>query len=83
MDFMNANGMTRVLHPAHSPGLAPPYFFLFENVKRQFSGCSFDHVDDLLTAVEEILDRFDKPMLFKVCEGWVTRLEQSIETEGE
>jgi hypothetical protein len=83
MDFMDTNRMTLAPHPPHSHGLAPPDFFLFENVKRQFSGCSFDHTDDLLTPVQEILDGFDKPTLIKVFEECVRRLEQCIQTEGE
>jgi hypothetical protein len=35
-------------------------------MKRQLSGCFFGHADDLLTAVQEILDGFDKAALIKV-----------------
>jgi hypothetical protein len=55
MDFMDANRMTRAPHPPYLPDLAPPDFFLFGDVKRQFRGCPFDHADDLLTVVQEIL----------------------------
>jgi hypothetical protein len=68
MDFMDANRMTRAPHPPYSPDLAPSDFFLFGAVKRQLSKCSFDHVDDLLTAVQEILDGSDKPTLIKFFE---------------
>jgi histone-lysine N-methyltransferase SETMAR len=61
MDFIEANRMTQAPHPPYSPDLAPSSFFLFGDVKRQLSGCSVDHADDLLTAVQEILDAFDKP----------------------
>jgi hypothetical protein len=74
MDFTNANKMTRALHPLYSPDLAPSDFFLFGNVKRQLSGCSFDHTDDLLTVVQEILDGFDKATLIRVFDEWVRRL---------
>jgi hypothetical protein len=40
-------------------------------VKRQFIGCSFDDTDDLLTAVQEIPDGFDKPMLIRILEECV------------
>jgi hypothetical protein len=83
MDFMDANRMTQAPHPAHSPDLAPSDFFLFGNMKRQLSGCSFGHADDLQTAVQEILERFDKPTLIKSFEKWVRTLEQRIETTGE
>jgi hypothetical protein len=47
-------------------------------VKRRLSGHSFDYADDLLTAVQGILDGFDKPVLIKVLEECVRRLEQCI-----
>jgi histone-lysine N-methyltransferase SETMAR len=83
MDFMDANRMTRAPHPPYSPDLVPSDFFLFGDVKRQLSGYSFNHADDLSTAVQEILDSFDKPSLVGVFEEWVRRLEQCIETKGE
>jgi hypothetical protein len=45
-------------------------------VKRWLNGCFFDDADDLLAAVQEILDGFEKPMLIKVFDEWVKRLEQ-------
>jgi hypothetical protein len=61
MDFMDANRMTRAPRPPYSPDLAPSDFLLFGEVKRQLSGCPFDHAGDLPTAVQEILDGLDKP----------------------
>jgi hypothetical protein len=66
MYFIDANRMTRAPHPSYSLGLGPSDFFLLEDAKRQLSGGSFDHADDLLTAVQEILDGFDKPPLMRV-----------------
>jgi hypothetical protein len=66
MDFMDVNRMTRAPHPPCSPDSAPSDFFLFEDVKRQLGGCSFDDADDLLTAVQQILDGRDKPMVIKI-----------------
>jgi hypothetical protein len=43
----------------------------------------FDHADDLLTAVQKILDGFDTATLISVFEECVRRLEQCIETNGE
>jgi hypothetical protein len=83
MDFMNAKRMTRVPHPPDSPDLAPSDFFLFGDVKRPLSGCSFDHADDLLTAVQKTLDSFDKAASIRVFEECVRRLEKCIVTKGE
>jgi hypothetical protein len=63
--------------------LAAQDFLLFGYVKRQLSECSFDDPKDLLTAVQEILDGFENPVLIKVFDEWARRLEQYIETQGE
>jgi hypothetical protein len=68
MDFVNANRITRAPNPPYSPDLAPSDFFLFADVKRQLTGCSFDHADDLFTAVQEILDSFNKPTSIRAFE---------------
>jgi hypothetical protein len=83
MGFIDANRITRVPHLPYSPDLAPSDFFLFGDVKRQPSQCSFDNADDLLTAVQESLGGFEKPTFIRVVDEWVRRLQQSIETQGE
>jgi hypothetical protein len=82
MDFMDANRMTQAPRPPYSPDLAPSDFFLFREAKRQLSGCSFDHAEDLVTVSQEILDGTDKPLLIRVFEEWVGKLEQCIATKG-
>jgi hypothetical protein len=42
-----------------------------------------NHADDLLAAVQEILDGFDIPTLIRVFKEWLRRLEQCIKTKGE
>jgi hypothetical protein len=83
MDFMDAHSMTRIPHPPQLPDLTLQDFLLFGYVKRQLSECSFDDAKDLLTAVRAILDGFEKPVLIKIFDEWVRRLEQYIETQGE
>jgi hypothetical protein len=61
MDFTDANRMTQAPHSPYSPDLTPSDFILFGDMKQHFGGCSFDHADDLLTAVQETLDGLDKP----------------------
>jgi hypothetical protein len=66
MEFMDANRMTRAPYPPYSPGLAPSDFFLSGDVKQPLNRCPFDHADHGLTAVQGILDGFDKPTLIRV-----------------
>jgi hypothetical protein len=83
MDFRDDNRRTRAPHPPESPDSAPSDFFLFVDVKRQLSQCSFDDTDDLLTAVQEILYGCDVPPLIGVFDEWIRRQEQCFERHGE
>jgi hypothetical protein len=64
---------------APPPDSAPLNFILFEDVKPQVSGCSFDVADDLLIAIQAILGGFEKPTLIRIFDEWVRRLEECIE----
>jgi hypothetical protein len=46
--------------PPYSPGLAPSDFYLFGYVKRCHAGLSFEDVDQLLAAVEDVLEGIEK-----------------------
>jgi hypothetical protein len=82
MDFIDANTMMRAPHPPYSPRTAPSGCFLFGDLKRQFSGNSFDNANDPSTAIQGIMDGFEKTTLIRVFDEWVRRLETHIETEG-
>jgi hypothetical protein len=75
--------MTHAPHPPYSPDFTPTDFFLFGDIKQQFSGCSFDDADNLLSLVQEILDGFEKLALIWVFNERQRRLEQYPETQGE
>jgi hypothetical protein len=47
-------------HPPHSPDLAPSHFYLFGYVKRCLAGLSFEDADQLLAAVEDVLEGIEK-----------------------
>jgi hypothetical protein len=47
-------------HPPYSPNLAPSDFYLFGYVKRCLAGLSFEDTDQLLAAVEGILEGIEK-----------------------
>jgi histone-lysine N-methyltransferase SETMAR len=56
----NDNRMKSAPHPPYSPGLAPSDFYLFWYVKRCLAGLSFEDADQLLAAVECVLERIEK-----------------------
>jgi hypothetical protein len=47
-------------HPPYSPDLALSDFHLFANVKRCLAGLSFEDADQLLAAVEGVLEGIEK-----------------------
>jgi histone-lysine N-methyltransferase SETMAR len=56
----NENRMKSAPHPPYSPDLAPSDFYLFGSVKRCLAGLSFEDADQLLTAIEGVLEGIEK-----------------------
>ena len=59
MDAVERNGYELIPHPAYSPDLAPSDFFLFPNLKKDMRGLHFRSDEDVVTAVEEWVNRKD------------------------
>ena len=53
MDAVERNGYELISHPAYSPELAPSYFFLFPNLKKDIRGLHFRSDEEVVMAVEE------------------------------
>jgi hypothetical protein len=56
-------------HPPYSPDIAPSDFYLFGYVERCFAGLSFEDADQLLAAVEGVLEGIEKVILQAVFLG--------------
>jgi hypothetical protein len=61
--YFNENRMESAPYPPYSPDLAPSDFDLFGYVKRRVAGLSFEDSDQLLAAVEGILEGIEKVTL--------------------
>ena len=59
MDAVERNGYELIPHPAYSPDLAPSDFFLFPNLKKDIRGLYFRSDEEVVTAVEERVNRQD------------------------
>jgi hypothetical protein len=70
-------------HPLYSPDLAPSDFYLFGYVKRCLAGFSFEDADQLLAAVEGVLEAIEKVTLQAIFLEWMDRLRKCITTNGE
>jgi hypothetical protein len=60
MQYFNENRMKSAPHPPSSPDLAPSDFYLFGYVKRCFASLLFEDADQLLAAVEGVLEGIEK-----------------------
>jgi hypothetical protein len=58
-------------HPLYSPDLASSDFYLFGYVKRRLAGLSFEDVDHLLAAVENVLEGIEKVTLQAIFLEWI------------
>jgi hypothetical protein len=58
--YFNENRMKSAPRPLYSPDLAPSDFYLFGYVKRCLAGLSFEDADQLLEAVEGVLEGIEK-----------------------
>jgi hypothetical protein len=72
-----------ILHAPYSPDLTPSDLDLFGYVKRCLAGLSFEDADQLLAAVEGVLDGIEKVTLQAVFLEWTDRLRNYIATNGE
>jgi hypothetical protein len=70
-------------NPPYSPDLAPSDFYLFGYVKRCLPYLSFEDADQLLAAVEGVLEGIEKVTLQIVFLEWMDRLRKCIATNGE
>jgi hypothetical protein len=70
-------------HPPYSPDLAPSDFYLFRYVKKCLAGISFEDTDQLLAAVEGVLERMEKVTLQAVFLERMDRLKKCIAANGE
>jgi hypothetical protein len=61
--YFNENRMKSAPHPPPSPDIAPSDFHLFGYVKRSLAGRSFEDTDQLLAAVERVLEGIEKVTL--------------------
>jgi hypothetical protein len=65
-------------HPPCSPDLAPLDFYLFGDVKRCLAGLSFEDADQLLAAVEGVLECIEKVTVQAVFLEWMDGLRKRI-----
>ena len=59
MDAVERNVYELKPHPTYSPDLAPSDFLLFPNLKKDIRGCHFQSDENVVTAVEKLVNGND------------------------
>jgi histone-lysine N-methyltransferase SETMAR len=83
IDYLTVNRLTRVLHPAFSPDLAPSDFYVFGKLKMALMGAAFADDDELLQGMSEVLDGISREEHEAVFEEWLLRVDRCIQQNGE
>jgi hypothetical protein len=81
IQYFNENQMKSAPHPPYSSDLASSDFYLFGYIKRCLASLSFE--DQLLAAVEGVLEGIEKVTLQAVFLECMDRLKRCIATNGE
>jgi hypothetical protein len=76
--YFNENRMKSAPHPPYPHDLAPSDFYLFRYTKRCFAGLSFEDADQLLVAVEGVLEGIEKVTLQAAFLEWMDRFRKCI-----
>jgi hypothetical protein len=75
--------MKRAPHPAFSPDLAPSDFYLFGKIKTALMGAVFASEQELLDGVLGVIHTISREELESVFEDWLSRLDQSVQRDGD
>jgi hypothetical protein len=81
--YFDENRIKSAPYSTYSRNLAPSDFYLFGYVKRCLAGFSFEDADQLLAAVEGVLEGIEKVTLQAVFLEWMDQLRKCIATNGE
>jgi hypothetical protein len=75
--------VSRVVHLAYSPDVAPSDFFLFGHLTGEMAGFSANSRADILSEIRRIFQEMTKETLVAVYDEWITQLEWITEHKGE
>lgn len=80
--LLDATGINLVQPAPYSPDLAPCDFFLFPQIKKNLRGIRFSTRAEVLTAVQNELEKIEKRDLEVCFDAWISRLQKCIEIGG-
>jgi hypothetical protein len=72
-----------ILHAPYSLDFAQSDFYLFGYIKKCFTGLSFEDADQLLAAIEGVLEGIENVTLQAIFLEWMDGLRKYITSNGE
>jgi hypothetical protein len=82
-EFFSENAIVHVPHSPDSHDLAPYDFWLFDRIKTEMAGCSFEDPEKLLTGIQQFLDELSEKERIAVFTEWIKRVRWVISHNGE
>ncbi|CAF3177204.1 unnamed protein product [Rotaria sp. Silwood2] len=81
-EFLLENHVEQYPNPPYSPDLSSCDFFLFQKLKNQLRGIRFNDDNEMLTALQRVIDSLTKEDFKNCFEDWFIRMHKCIDTEG-
>jgi len=82
VEYLDAQRVKLMGHPAYSPDLSPCDFWLFPKIKEQLRGKDFQDIDQLVDGVQEQIDHLEKEDFNQCYEKWFERMNKCIGVQG-
>ncbi len=83
INFLQATGTNILPHPKYSPDLALSDFFLFNRMKKNMWGHTFNNVEELQQHIDfKISQVANWEFTHTIRESWIKRLELCVQHEG-
>ena len=79
-EFLQQQGVIRMLHPSYSPDLSPSDFWLFGYLKRQLG--TYSDAEALQHAVTKVLHDIPLSEFRLTFDKWIERMELCVENQG-
>jgi histone-lysine N-methyltransferase SETMAR len=82
MEYLEAQRVKLMGHPAYSADLIPCDFWLFPKIKEQLRGKNFQDINEIHAAVQEQMDGLRKEDFYQCYEQWFERMNKCISAQG-
>ncbi len=81
MEYLEAQRVKLMGHPAYSLDLSPCDFWLFPKIKEQLRGKNFQDINEIHAAVQEQMDGLRKEDFYQCYEQWFERMNKCISAQ--